>query len=84
VSRFRKLVVVFFSVALLAPAASAHAAVRATVTFVSAVPQEQRMATVQSAGGQVMHVRGRRVVARMSARAADQLRTARGVLSVRF
>jgi hypothetical protein len=83
VSRFKKLVVVFFSVALLAPAASAHAAVRATVKFAPAVAKTQRISTVRAAGGRVLRIRGTRVVARMSVSSADRLRTAMGVLSVR-
>jgi hypothetical protein len=83
VSRFNKLVVVFFSVALLAPAASAHAAVRAAVKFVPSVSVQQRVATVQSAGGRKIRVRGTRVVARMTTDSAYQLRSAAGVVSVR-
>ncbi|MEA2127075.1 MAG: hypothetical protein QOI80_3857 [Solirubrobacteraceae bacterium] len=81
-SRFKSVFVVLFAAAVLAPAAHAQSAVRAVVKFSPGVAKSQRVTTVRSAGGQVLKVRGTRVVARMSSRAADQLRTAMGVVSV--
>jgi len=84
VSRFKAVVLVVFAVALLAPAAQAQTTVKAVVKFSSATTPSQRMNTVRSAGGRVVKVRGTRVVARMSSGAAESLRAAMGVISVRY
>jgi hypothetical protein len=80
VSRF---IAVLCAVAVFAPAAQAHAAVKAVVKFSPTIAQTQRVSTVRSAGGRVIRIRGTRVVARMSDTAADQLRAAMGVIAVR-
>ena len=71
-------------VAAFAPAAQAQSTVKAVVKFSPAIAQSQRVATVRSAGGQVVKVRPRAVVARMSARSASRLRAAMGVIAVRY
>jgi hypothetical protein len=81
VSRF---IVVLCAVALFAPAAQAQTAITAVVKFSPAVPRSQRVTTVRSAGGRVLKLRGTRVVARMPVRAAGSLRSAMGVIAVRY
>ena len=80
-SRF---IAVLCAAALFAPAAQAQTAVKAVVKFSPSVSQSQRVATVQAAGGRVVRVRSRAVVARISARSAEQLRSAMGVIAVRY
>jgi hypothetical protein len=83
VSQFKQVFgVVMVSLALLAPAASAQSLVHAVVKFAPAVPKSQRMGTVKAAGGRAIQLRGRAVTARISVAAANQLRTAMGVVSV--
>ena len=80
-SRF---IAVFCAVAVFAPAAQAQSEVKAVVKFSSAVSKPQRVDTVRSAGGQVLKVRGARVIARMSVHAANSLRAAMGVIEVQY
>jgi hypothetical protein len=81
VSRF---IAVLCAAAAFAPAAQAQTTVKAVVKFSPAVSQSQQVTTVRSAGGRVVKVRQRAVVARMSPRAASGLRAAMGVIAVRY
>jgi threonine dehydratase len=81
VSRF---IAVLCAVAAFAPAAQAQTAVKAVVKFSPAVAPSQRVSTVRAAGGRVVRVRQRAVVARLSVRAAERLRCAMGVIAVRY
>jgi hypothetical protein len=81
VSRF---IAALCALAAFAPAAQAQTAVKAVVKFSPAISQSQRVSTVRSAGGRVVKLRPRAVVARISPQAAAQLRAAMGVIAVRY
>lgn len=87
-SRFIRLcgvLAAFFAFAAAAPVAQAQSSpVRAVVRFASGVSAGHKVAAIEGAGGQVLRLRRGGAVARMSASAADTLRSAMGVVSVRI